>query len=299
MIPLDVQMLAPAAFPFNLLHYHFMQSAYLAGTAVAISAGAIGYFVVLRSQSFAAHALANVGFAGATGAALFGFSAVLGLFLSGVAAAAGIQWLGKESRRSLGTDIAVGAVLTAALALGFVFVYSTGAEYAVNVYSVLFGNVLGISDSDVRVTLAMTAALGLVLIVIGRPLFFASVDPAVAAARGVWVTWLSLAFLVLLALAVAIAAQVVGVLLVFALLITPAAIARQLTARPAIAMALGILLATAFTWAGLAAGYLAPYPVGFFITSFAFATYAGVRAWVQVSAVRARRSLPARGATHR
>ena len=260
-----------------LLHFHFMQNAYLAGTLVAISAGLMGFFMVLRGQSFAGHSLANVGFAGATGALLFGIPPVVGLFIAGVLAAVGIQTLNVAAGERRQSDIAVGAVLTAALALGFLFIHLATAEYAANVYNVLFGNVLGINDSDVGVIAVSTLILLGVLLFIARPFFFASLDPEVAAASGVPVRLLALGYLVLLALEVAVAVQVVGVLLIFALLVTPAAIAQDLTTRPAVAAAIAVALALLFTWIGLAVGYFTPYPVGFFITTFAFGTYALVR----------------------
>jgi zinc/manganese transport system permease protein len=260
-----------------LLHFHFMQNAYLAGTLVALVAGIMGYFMVLRSQSFAGHSLANVGFAGATGAALFGIPPIVGLFLAGVLAAAGIQTLNLAAGRSRQSDIAVGAIFTASLALGFLFIFLATAEYAANVYNVLFGNVLGISDADVVLIAWATLALVAVFVVIARPLFFASLDPDVAAARGVPVRLLGFGYLVLLALAVAVAVQIVGVLLIFALLVTPAAIAQDVTSRPTVAVAVAVGLALVFTWLGLAVGYFTPYPVGFFITSFAFGTYVLVR----------------------
>ncbi|MFL5658592.1 MAG: metal ABC transporter permease [Ktedonobacteraceae bacterium] len=260
-----------------LLHYHFMQNAYLAGTLVAISAGIMGYFMVLRSQSFAGHSLANVGFAGATGAVLFGIPPVVGLFLAGLLAAAGIQMLNLAARERRQSDIAVGAVFTASLALGFLFIHLATAEYAANVYNVLFGNVLGISDTDVSIISWSTLVLLGVFLLIARPLFFASLDPDVAAASGVPVRLLAFGYLVLLALVVAVAVQVVGVLLIFALLVTPAAIAQDVTTRPAVAAGVAVALALIFTWMGLAVGYFTPYPVGFFITTFAFGTYALVR----------------------
>jgi zinc/manganese transport system permease protein len=259
-----------------LLHFHFMQNAYLAGTLVAITAGIMGYFMVLRSQSFAGHSLANVGFAGATGAVLFGIPPIVGLFLAGVLAAVGIQTLNLAGR-SRQSDIAVGAVFTASLALGFLFIFLATAEYAANVYNVLFGNVLGISDADVGIIAWSTLVLVGAFLLIARPLFFASIDPDVAAARGVPVRALAFGYLVLLALAVAVAVQVIGVLLIFALLVTPAAIAQDVTTRPAVAAAVAVALALIFTWVGLAVGYFTPYPVGFFITTFAFGTYAIVR----------------------
>jgi zinc/manganese transport system permease protein len=261
----------------SLLHYHYMQNAYLAGTLVAIVAGIVGYFMVLRSQSFAGHSLANVGFAGATGALLFGVPPVAGLFVAGVLAAVGIQALNLGARQSRQSDIAVGAIFTASLALGYLFMHLAKAEYAANVYYVLFGNVLGINDGDVRViawsTVVLIGAIGFM----ARPLLFASIDPDVAAAHGVPVRTLAFSFLVVLALMVAVAVQVVGVLLIFALLVTPAAIARELTARPARAIAVAVALALLFTWLGLAVGYFTPYPVSFFITTFAFGTYVLVR----------------------
>ena len=260
-----------------LLHYHFMQNAYLAGTLVALTAGIIGYFMVLRDQSFAGHSLANVGFAGATGAALFGITPVVGLFVAGLLAALGIQTLTNASRQNRQSDIAVGAVFTASLALGFLFIHLSTAEYGANVYNVLFGNVLGISDSDVVVIACSTLLLLGALLFIARPLFFASIDADVAAARGVPVYLLSLGYLVLLALEVAVAVQVVGVLLIFSLLVTPAAIAQYVTTRPAVAVLVSIALALLFTWVGLVIGYLTPYPVGFFITTLAFGTYVLVR----------------------
>lgn len=260
-----------------LLHYHFMQNAYLAGTLVAVLSGIVGYFMVLRNLSFAGHSLANVGFAGATGAVLFGVAPITGLFVAGALAAIGIYTLNRGARQRRQSDIAVGAILTAALALGYLFFSLATAEYAANVYGVLFGNVLGIDDGAVRVTLLTGAALVLILLAIGRPLLFASLDPEVAAARGVPVRALALGYLLLLALVVAVAVQVVGVLLIFALLVTPAAIAQQVTTRPARAIALAMVLAVLFTWLGLALGYFTPYPVGFFITTLAFGTYALAR----------------------
>jgi zinc/manganese transport system permease protein len=260
-----------------LLHFHFMQNAYLAGTLVAITAGIMGYFMVLRSQSFAGHSLANVGFAGATGAVLFGIPSVVGLFIAGLCAAAGMQALNLANRQGRQSDIAVGAVFSASLALGFLFIHLATAEYAANVYNILFGNVLGITDPDVSIIFWSTLVLLAILLVIARPLCFASLDPDVAAAQGVPVRGLAFGYLALLALVVAIAVQVVGVLLIFALLVTPAAIAYYLTTRPGMAVGLAVVLALAFTWLGLAVGYFTPYPVGFFITTFAFGTYVLVR----------------------
>lgn len=263
----------------QLFAFHFMQNAFLAGTMIAIVAGAMGYFMVLRGQSFAGHTLANVGFAGASGAALLGGSPVVGMLLFGIAAVFGIDWLSGRTQRAQipgGQDVAIGTTQTFALGLGLLFV-QLGTSYAAGIYALLFGAVLGISDRDIAV-IALTTGITLTgLMAIARPLLFASIDADVAEARGVPVRLLNRLFLILLAFAVAEAVQVVGVLLIFALLVTPAAIAEQVTARPIVAVGLSIGLAIGFTWAGLAVAYFIPYPVGFFITSFAFATYASVR----------------------
>jgi zinc/manganese transport system permease protein len=261
-----------------LFQYHFMHNAFLAGTIAAVVAGAIGYYMVLRAQSFAGHALAHVGFAGATGALLFGLSPIVGLLAVGIGSALGMGALEeRQGGRQVGDSVAIAAVFTFGLGLGLLFLqlYAGQAE---NAYAILFGAVLGISDSDV-VTIALTAAVTLVaLAAIARPLLFASIDPDVAMARGVPVRALSVGFLVLLAFAVAEAVQVVGTLLIFALLITPAATAQRLTARPSVAIGLSVLLALLFTWLGIAVAYFAPYSVvGFYVTTLAFGTYTVVR----------------------
>jgi len=266
-----------------LTHYPYMQHAYLAGTMVAILAGIVGYFMIVRNQSFAGHSLANVGFAGATGAALFGISPIIGLFIAGVCAATGIHVLGLGSGQSRQNDVAVGAILTASLAIGYIFLFFTKSEYGGSVYTVLFGNPLGISAADVQIIFATTIIFGIILILIARPLLFASIDPDVAAARGVPVRSLSLIYLLLLALVVAVSVQIIGVLLIFALLVTPAAIANSLTPRPGFAVVLAISFGVLFTWLGLALSYFTQYPVGFYITSLAFGTYVLVQVshWVE------------------
>jgi zinc/manganese transport system permease protein len=257
-----------------LFEFHFMQNAFLAGTIIALVAGVIGYYVVLRAQTFAAHALAHVGFTGAAGALLFGVSPIVGLLAMGASAAIGMGVLERrQGTMGAGDSVAIAAVFTFGLALGLLFLqlYSGQAE---NAYSILFGAVLGISDDDV-VTMAVTGVVTLVVLgIISRPLLFSSLDPDVALAQGVPVRAVSILFLMLLGFAVAEAVQVVGTLLIFALVVTPAATARYLTARPSFAIVLSAALAVLFTWAGLAAAYFGPYSVaGFYITTFAFATY--------------------------
>lgn len=273
-----------------LLQFHFMQNAFVAGTLVALLAGAAGYFVVLRGQSFAAHMLSQVGFPGAAAGVLLHISPILGLIAFCLAAALGIGLASGQSGRSVDAghrseSAAVGSILAFSLGLGLLF-FRLYAGSAAGIYSFLFGTILGISDRDVELTLAVAAVSLVALVVIGRPLVFATVDPDVAEARGVNVQLLSLGFLVILALAVAITVQIVGTLLIFALLVAPGASALQLTARPGRAVALSIVLSLAFTWLGLALAYFTDLPVGFFITSLAFASYVAVRGVKAAAAVR-------------
>src|ERR1700694_1209728 len=211
----------------TLLHYEFMVHAFEAGTIVAIVAGAIGYFVVLRGSAFAAHALSHIGFAGATGAVVLGLNPIFGLLAFTLGSGIAIGALGNRLR---GRDVTIGIVLAWTLGLGVLFI-SLYTGYATEAYALLFGEILGISASDVLVTLVAGVVTLLALAWLYRPLLFASVDEDVAAARGVPVAALSVAFMLSLAVAVSEAVQVVGVLLIFALIVTPAAIAERVTTR--------------------------------------------------------------------
>jgi zinc/manganese transport system permease protein len=257
----------------SLFHYEFMVHAFQAGTIVAVVAGAIGYFVVLRASAFAAHALSHIGFAGATGAVVLGLSPVFGLLAFTLASGVTIGALGNRVR---GRDVTIGIVLAWTLGLGVLFL-SLYRGYATEAYALLFGEILGISATDVAVTLVAGIVTVGALVTIYRPLLFSSVDTDLSSAKGVPVTALSIAFMAILAVAVTEAVQVVGVLLIFALIVTPAAIAVRFTSRPMVAIVTGVGLALAFTWAGLTIAYYSPHPVSFFITSLAFATYLAVR----------------------
>jgi zinc/manganese transport system permease protein len=260
-----------------LLQYHFMQNALLTGTAVAVLAGAAGYFVVLRGQSFAAHTLSQVGFPGAAAGVLLHTPPLLGLVAFCTASALGIGLAGRGLDAGRRSEAAVvGTILAFSLGLGLLF-FRLYAGSAQGIYAFLFGTILGISDGAVLTTALMALGCLAVLVAIARPLLFASVDPDVAQARGVPVRGLSIAFLVLVALAVAQAVQIVGTLLIFALLVAPGAAAQQLTSRPWRGLALSILLSLAFTWTGLAVAYFTIYPVGFFITTVAFGSYIAIR----------------------
>ena len=252
--------------PFDL---EFMQNAYLAGSVIAILAAPVGFLVVLRGLSFAAHALAHIGFAGATGAVLIGAPPLLGLLAFTMLGAAVMGWLGERLR---GRDVAIGIVLAFALGLGALFL-TLYTRYATETFAILFGTILGVSRTDLLTTAILGALAIVALAVAFRPLLFLSVDPEVAASRGVPERFLSVGFFVLLAIAVSVAVQVVGVLLIFTLIIAPPATAEYLTARPSTTIALAVGLGLLETWAGITLAYYIPWPVGFFIASIAFAIY--------------------------
>lgn len=253
----------------EMWQYAFMQHAFEAGTIVAIVAGIVGYFVVLRRSSFAAHALSHVGFAGAAGAVLFGVDPVLGLLLFTSAGGITMAVLG---RRATQRDVQIGTVLAFMLGLGVLFI-SLYTGYATEAYSILFGEILGISVNDVLVTLAASLVIVSVIVVVYRPLLFASLDEDVAEAKGLPMLLLGIIFMLLLAVATSIAVQVVGVLLIFSLMVTPAAIAQRLTKRSRQGIVISVSIALAATWLGIFISYYEPYPVSFFITSMVFALY--------------------------
>jgi zinc/manganese transport system permease protein len=257
----------------QIFQYEFMQNAFVAGTIVAILAGAVGYFVVLRRLAFATEALSHGGFAGATGAVVLGQDVFLGLLAFTSITGAFMGFLGDRLR---GRDVAIGGTLALSLALGSLFL-TISTRFAGQAVNILFGNILAIATNDVRFV-AIFALLALCALgVIFRPLLFASVDAEIADARGVPVRLLSVAFMVLLAITVSASVQVVGVLLIFALMILPAAAAQHVTARPSQAIGLAVVLAVVYVWAGLLVGFYLPYPPSFFITAFAFLTFLGVR----------------------
>ena len=260
----------------QLTSFPFMVHALEAGTIVAITAGAIGWLMIIRRQTFAGHTLSVIAFPGAAAATLAGAPLMVGYFgACGLGALALARVSGGSTRDRAGESAAIGTVQALGLGLGFLFV-SLYSGVLNDLDTLLFGTFLGITSSQVLV-LGVVAAVALaILAVIGRPLLFATVDAQVARAHGVPVTGLSLAFLLILGLTVAATAQVTGALLVFALLVTPAATAQQVTARPGPALVLSIGLALAFTWLGLAIAYFTIYPVGFYVTSISFGTYVAV-----------------------
>lgn len=258
--------------------FPFMVNAFCAGTIVAVLAGVMGAFMVLRRQSFAGHTLSLIGFPGAAGAVLIGVAASYGYFAFCLAGALVIAALPRAGRGGYSEESAVtGTVQSFALGCGFLFV-ALYKGFLNGINALLFGNFLGITTEQVAL-LGIVATVSLTILgVIGRPLAFASIDPDVARARNVPVRVLSVAFLVLLGAATAEASQITGTLLVFALLVMPAATAQALTARSVRALALTVAIGLIITWLGLSVAYYTPFPAGFFVTSFAFAGYVGAQA---------------------
>ncbi len=257
----------------EIFQYQFMQHAFEAGTIIAIIAGIIGYFVVLRRSSFAAHALSEIGFAGAAGAVLVGINPIFGLLSFSTVSGAGIAVLGKRASHR---DIEIGSVLAFALGVGVLFI-SLYTGYATEAYSILFGEILGISTSGVIITFVLSLAILVAAAFVYRPLLFSSLDEEVAEAKGIPTLLIGIIFMLLLAAAVSIAVQVVGVLLIFALMVTPAATAIRLTKKPTYAIVISILIALFATWLGLFISFYAPYPVSFFVTAIVFGSYLFVR----------------------
>lgn len=253
---------------FTMFDYEFMRNAFYACTIVGIVAGAVGYFLVLRGQTFAGHALAHVGFPGATGAGLIGLSPFFGLTVFTVVAGIGIGLLGERAHR----DVAIGIVLTLSLGLGLLFLhfYTAFASQATNV---LFGNVLGISLRTVVVLAILAVAILVALVLIARPLLFASLQPELAEARGVPLNLVSTLFMVLVAVATAEAVQIVGVLLVFALMVAPAATALRLTQGVLAGIVVSMALAVTIAWISLSLAFLTDWPTSFWITALGTSAY--------------------------
>jgi zinc/manganese transport system permease protein len=257
----------------HLFDFPFMVNALRAGTIVALMAGSIGWFMVTRRQAFAGHTLAVIGFPGAAAATLVGVGAQAGYFAFCLAGAVVIASVPRARAARLGEETAVvGIVQAFAVGSGFLFVTLYRGNLS-NINSLLFGSFLGVTSRQVLVLLGVAVVGVSVLAAIGRPLLFASVDPDVASSSGVPVALLSVVFLIVLGLAAAAASQVTGSLLVFALLVLPAATAQVLTARPGLGIALSVLFALAVTWLALGVAYYSTFPIGFCVTTLAFGAY--------------------------
>ena len=257
----------------NIFALEFMRIAFVTGGCIAVAAGLVGYFVVLRNQVFTADALGHVAFTGSVGGVLAGINLLLSALASCVAVALAIGTLGGRGR---GRDVAIGTVFAWVLGVGVLFlsVYTTTRSAAGNLgVSVLFGSILSLQPFQVAGSSLASIATCVVLVLVARPLLFLTVDPDVAIARGVPSGALVAIFLVLVAVTVALAVQAVGALLIFALLVTPAAAAQNITSRPAAGLVLSAAIALGAVWIGLVLAFYVSWPASFLITAVAFAAY--------------------------
>ncbi len=258
-----------------MLAYDFMIRAFAASGIVAIVAGAVGYFLVLRGQTFAGHGLAHIAFAGATGAALIGVSPLFGVLIFTLAAGVAMGALGE---RLSGRDVTIGMVLALALGFGVLFLRLTTSN-AAQATSLLFGSVLAVSPATIGILAVLGPVTLAALAVISRPLIFATLQPELAEAKGLSLRLLGMLFLALVALAVSQSIQIVGVLLVFTLLVGPPAAAQLLTNRLLPGIALSALLALAQAWLGIAIAYYTDWPTSFWITALSALVYGGAIAF--------------------
>ena len=252
----------------------FMINTWIVATVIAVVAGCVGFFVVLRGATFAAHALPLGTFPGAAAASLLGVSALWGLFLFALAGVIGIAQLGRRQRNDVAT------ALTLITLLGFgTLCLSLSGHYAQAVYGLLFGQIIGVSAADVPPVLAMSLLVVAIIALCFRPLLLSSISGDLGAASSVSPRMMDFVFLGVLALATAMALPVVGALLVFSLMVGPASAARSFTSRPIAAMALSVAIALATVWAAIALAYCSNWPIGFFVGTFAALAYAAARAW--------------------
>ncbi|MGH7119880.1 MAG: metal ABC transporter permease [Acetobacteraceae bacterium] len=254
-----------------MLEYGFMRDAFAASGIVAALGGLVGYFLVLRGQTFAGHALGHVGFAGATGAVLIGVSPFAGLIALSVLAGIGMGFLGE---RVTERDVAIGIVLALALGFGLLFL-SLYTRFASEAVALLFGNVLAVGMTTVLALFGLGVASLIGLAAIARPLMFASLQPEVAEAKGVSLSLYSVLFLGIVGLATAACAEIVGVLLVFTLMVGPAATAQRLTPRVGTGLLLAAVLALGEAWLGITLAFYTNWPTSFWITALSTLAYVG------------------------
>jgi zinc/manganese transport system permease protein len=262
----------------------FMVNAWIVATIVAIVGGAVGFFVVLRGSAFVAHAVPNGSFAGAAAASLIGVNTLIGLGVFSLGGAFGIGLLGRRGRH----DVATALTLVFMLGLGALFL-GFSSQYAPEIYSLLFGEVLGISSNELVPTAALAVGCLAALALVYRPLLLSSVLPEAGQARGISPFAVEVGFLVVVALATTMTVPVVGTALIFSLMIGPPAAARAFTTRPPVAIALSVAIALAVVWASIALSYQTNWPIGFFVGLISAAAYASGRGWAFARRRRATR----------
>jgi zinc/manganese transport system permease protein len=252
----------------------FMTNAWIVATIVAVVAGVVGFFVVLRGSAFPAHAIPNGAFAGAAAASLWGFNELVGLGACALLAAVGIGTLGRRGRH----DVATALALVMMLALGALFLSRSG-EYEPQLYSLLFGEVLGVNTEELLPVAVLGAVSIAAIVLLYRPLVLSSIVPDVGEARGISPYHMEMGFLIVLALATTMTVPVVGALLIFSLMIGPPAAARSFTNRAGPAMVLSVVIALATVWVAIALSYETNWPIGFFVGSMAAVCYGAGRMW--------------------
>lgn len=253
----------------------FMVNTWIAATLVAAVSGVVGFFVVVRGASFAAHALPLGAFPGAAGASLLGVNPLLGLLVFSGLGVIGISQLARRERR----DAATALSLVMLLGLGALFLSRT-TEYFQAVYALLFGEVLGVSSEDLGPVAVLSAVSIALIMIMFRPLLLSSISPELGEAKGVSARLMEVLFLGVVALATAMALPVVGALLVFSLMVGPASAARALTDRPLWAMLLSAVLAVVTVWASIALSFLLNWPIGFFVGGLSAVAYGAGRIWM-------------------
>ena len=253
----------------SLVEYTLLRNALLVGTLAAILAGVVGYFLVIRRLAFAGHALGHVGFAGATGAGLLNLSPLTGQLFLTVISAVGIGVLGHKTSKS---DITIGIVLAFSLGLGVLFLHFY-TNYASQAMSVLFGNLLAVSVTSIKIIATCALASLIAISLIARPLLFSSLEPELAEAKGVSLAVISLIFMLIVALTVTITSQVVGILLVFTLLVGPAASALNWTSQVMTGLLLTITIGVVVVWLGITAAFVTDWPIPFWISTLSAVTY--------------------------
>jgi zinc/manganese transport system permease protein len=258
------------------LGYDFVRNALLAGTLSAVLGAIVGYFVVVRNVGFAAHALSHIGFAGAAAAALLGVSPLIGMLLFTMSAGLFMGVSGNKLQRS---DMAIGMVLSASLGLGTLFLSLYRQSFAGQARAILFGSIFGVSSGEVEEMAALSLLSLGVLALFSRRLLFASIQPRLAEAKGLSLVALSAAFMVVLAVSVTLASQIVGVLLVFTLVIAPAGIALRLCRSVWLGITTAVILGVVVVWTGILLDCLTGGPATFWIASLFFVIYLGVEAY--------------------
>ena len=259
----------------------FMVNAWTVATVVAIVAGVVGFFVVLRGSAFPAHAIPNGAFAGAAAANVLGVNALVGLGVCAILAALGIGTLGRRGRR----DVVTALALVLMLAIGAVFL-SRSSQYEPQIYSLLFGEILGVSTTELLPVTVLGTLSIVAVIALYRRLMLSSILPDIGEAQGVNAHRVEILFLLVVAVATAMTVPVVGALLIFSLMIGPPAAARSFTDRPTAALLLSIAFALVTVWAAIAISYLSNWPIGFFVGAIGALLYALGRAWAGLRSAR-------------